>query len=394
MKRVISFLIPIMIAIIVTNGINITLDNSLLGLKQEKDISLLGKKYGDFVKDKSAVIKDLLSDKGDLFLLGSSEMGVQVPQNPLNMFPVNDQKYDLSCFGRPYSQNLQQATYLGSGNINQEQKVAYIVSLEWFEDADAIKANNFAVNFSDIQFYRFLKNPKISQENKEYYTKRVYTLLSKAKKYPAEALYARLYYSKSPVKKCVQLLFEPYYSIKEYMLNIKDKALIYKELKGLPNKSYNQEAKNINWKDEEAKIEKENNKITFNNQFHLDDKYYNSHEADLAKTKNESQYENPIKSKEMDDYRFFLSVCKELDIKPYIIMLPINGWYYDYLGLPKEKRYEYYDEVKELANENKLNVLDLRDDEYKEGFLIDTMHFGKEGWLKVSEEIYKHFNKE
>lgn len=392
MKKVISFLIPIMIAIIVTNIVNITLDKSLLKLEEEKYISLLGKKYGDFVKDKSVIIKDLLSNKGDLFLLGSSEMGIQVPQNPLNMFPVSGEGYNLDCFGRPYSQNLQQATYLGAGNIHDKQKVAFIVSLEWFEDADAIKPNNFAVNFSDIQFYRFLKNPKISEKNKEYYAKRVYTLLAKAKKYPAEALYARLYYSKNPLKKCIELLFKPYYNIKEYMLNIKDKALIYKELKDLPNKSHEQESKNINWKDEEAKIKKENSQISFNNEFHLEDKYYNNHAADLAKTKNESQYEDPIKSKEMDDYKFFLSVCKELDIQPYIIMLPVNGWYYDYLGLPKEKRYEYYDEIKKLANENKLDVLDLREDEYKQGFLIDTMHFGKEGWLKVSEEIYNHFN--
>lgn len=393
MKKVASFFIPILIAVLVSNIINTNLDKRLLELKQEKDISLIGKQYGDFVKDKSAIIKKLLSDKGDLFLLGSSEMGIQVPQNTLNMFPVKGEHYNVSCFGRPYSQDLQQATYLGSGDINNKQEVVCIVSLQWFEDINAIKPSNFAVNFSDIQFYKFFKNPKISEANKQYYAERVYMLLTKAKKYPAEALYAKLYYNKNLLKRCIQLVFTPYYSVKEYMLNIKDKALIYEELKALPNKSDKQELKEVDWKSEEDKIKKENSKINFNNQFHLEDKYYTLHASDLANTKDESKYEKPIESKEMDDYKFFLSVCKELDIKPYIIMLPVNGWYYDYLGLPKEKRYEYYDKVKELANENKSDVLDLREDEYKEGFLIDTVHFGKEGWLKVSEEIYKHFNK-
>ena len=38
--------------------------------------------------------------------------------------------------------------------------------------------------------------------------------------------------------------------------------------------------------------------------------------------------------------------------------------------------------VKKIAEDNEFEVLDLHEYEYKEDFLVDTKHLGKEGWLK------------
>ncbi|SFD44079.1 D-alanyl-lipoteichoic acid biosynthesis protein DltD [Clostridium uliginosum] len=394
MKKIFSLLIPIVIAILTTIIINSVLDKKLDALTKSKDISLMGKKFSDSVKDKSALSKELLSNHNDLFLLGSSEMGIDVPQNPLRLFPFNGAEYNISCFGRPYSQDLQQATYLGTGNIKENQKVAYVLSIQWFEVADAISPYNFAVNFSDVQFYKFLENPKISEENKQYYAKRVGKLLRKSKKYPEEALYATLYANTNPLKKIVKIIFDPYYKTKKYLADIKDKALIYEQLKKLPDKDDKQKLTYINWKSEYSQIKEQKKNTISTNQFHLEDKYYDSHLKNvISNLKDQSINENLMNSKEMDDYKFFLSVCKELNIKPYIILPPVNGWYYDYVGLSKEKRDEYYNVVTKLASENGFEVLNLQEYEYKQGFLTDPQHLGEEGWLKVSEEIYKHFKK-
>ena len=100
-----------------------------------------------------------------------------------------------------------------------------------------------------------------------------------------------------------------------------------------------------------------------------------------------------MKSKEMEDYKFFLSVCKDLDIKPYIVVQPVNGWFYDFSGLDKDKREDWNNTVKKIAEDNNFEVLDLHDYDYKKYFLLDSQHLGKEGWLKVDEGIYNHFNK-
>lgn len=394
MKKVISILIPIIIAVFTAVLVNSILDEKINMLVKEKDISLIGKKYSDTIKDKSSLDKKLLSEAGDSFLLGSSEMGVDVPQNPLRLFPFKGAEYNFSCFGRAYSQSLQQASYLGCSDINNKQKVVYILSIQWFEDKNAVEPYNFAVNFSEVQFYKFLSNPKISKENKEYYAKRVYDSLTKAKKYPSEAYYAKLYLDSSGFSNIQKVVFEPYYLAKQYLLNIQDKALLYNELKDLPSKRDGQPLKEINWNKEYEGINEENDKITSTNQFNFDDSYYNKNlKNEIDKHKGECKSENLMESKEMDDYKFFLSVCKDLDIEPYIVLQPVNGWYYDYVELTKDKRDEYYKTVRNIAEDNGFDVLDLHEYDYKKQFLTDAKHLGKEGWLKVSEEIYKHFNK-
>jgi len=398
MKKVVDLIIiiaiPIIIAVFATIALNLFLDKNIETLMKEKDISVMGRQCFDVVKDKSSFDKKLLSDKGDLFLLGSSELGISVPQNPMDFFPFKGVDYDLSCFGRPFLQSLQHATYLGGAGVNVNQKVVYMLSIQWFEDPNAIKADHFASNFSDVQFYEFLKNPKISEENKRYYAERVYGFLRAAKKYQPEAYYAKLYLSSSVFSKAQKIALKPYYEIKQYLLSIQDKALIYKKIKDLPNKKNRQALKEVNWDDEYAKIEKENENILSTNQFNLDDKTYNTNLKDeIDKHKGESKNVNLIKSKEMEDYKFFLSVCKELGIKPYIVIQPVNGWYYDFTELTKAQRDEWSETVKKVAEDSNFDVLDLHGYDYKKYFLLDRQHLGKEGWLKVDEEIYKHFNK-
>lgn len=394
MKKIISFFIPILIAIISVIVINDFLDKQIVNLVQEKNPSLIGRNYGDLTKDRSVIIKNILSNKGDLFLMGSSEMGVSVPQNSINFFPFKGADYNVSCFGRAYTQDLQQATLLGGTDLKENQRIALVVSIQWFESSHGMDAGDFVVNFSDIQFYNFLNNSKVSEENKNYYAKRVYKLLTGANKYYPEALYARLYYSENPLKNVIMLAFEPYYKVNEYLSNIKDKALIYKKLKELPDKQSNTEFKTVNWQEEYDKVEKENSEIPSTNKFHLTDEYYNNRLAGVEDTlKGTDKNIDLVNSKEMDDYKFLLSVCKDLNMEPYIILPPVNGWYDDHLELEKDRRDDYYNTVKGLANNNGLDVLDLSNYEYEKDFLVDVMHLGKEGWLKVSEEIYKHFNK-
>lgn len=394
MKKIISILIPIIIVVFTTIALNSILDKKIGDLTKEKDISAMGKLRFDTVKDKSSLDKKMLSDNGNLFLLGSSELGISVPQNSMDFFPFEGADYNVSCFGRPFTQDIQQASYLGGGDIKDNQKVAYILSIQWFEDPNGLQPDQFAANFSEVQFYNFLKNPKISDENKRYYANRVYDFLTKAQKNAPEAYYAKLYLDSSTFSSVQKLILKPFYEGKQYLLGIQDKALIYKKLKALPNKQTGQALKDVNWDDEYAKVEKDKEAIVSTNQFNLPDKLYKfTLEDSIDKHQGESKDENLMASKEMDDYNFFLSVCKDLNIKPYIIIPPVNGWFYDYEGLTKDKREEWNETVNKIAKDNGLDVLNLHNYDYKKYFLGDTKHLGEEGWLRASEGIYKHFNK-
>lgn len=394
MRKMISIIIPIIIAVFATITANSVLNSKIETLANEKDISVIGKMRFDTVKDKSSLDKKMLSDKGDLFLLGSSELGISVQQNPISFFPFAGEDYNVSCFGRPFVQDLQQAAYSGGGNVNKNQKVAFILSLQWFEEPNGVTPDHFVSNFSEVQFYNFLNNPKISEENKRYYAKRIYDFLTKAEKNQPEAYYAKLYLDSSAFSNLQKFVLKPYYEIKQYLLTVQDKVLIYKKLNGLPDKGYAQTLRTVDWNEEYEKVQRDNEKIESTNPFNLTDKLYNLTLKDkIEKYKGVSENEDIMSSNEMNDYKFFLSVCNDLDIKPYIIIPSVNGWFYDYEGLTKDKREAWHQKVNEIAKDNGLDVLDLGSYDYKKNFLVDTEHLGEEGWLRASEGIYKHFDK-
>ena len=72
--------------------------------------------------------------------------------------------------------------------------------------------------------------------------------------------------------------------------------------------------------------------------------------------------------------------------------MPVNGLYYDHLGLDEEKRTEFYDTVEKLADDKGFEVLNLQNKEYEKYYLSDVMHLGWKGWLNINEEMYKYFN--
>lgn len=63
-----------------------------------------------------------------------------------------------------------------------------------------------------------------------------------------------------------------------------------------------------------------------------------------------------------------MRVCKELDIKPYVVIMSTNGLYYDYVGYDIKKRTEYYDTIEQIVNEAGYDTLNLKEWEYEPYF--------------------------
>ena len=60
------------------------------------------------------------------------------------MFPFADAQYDVSVFGRAYTQSLQHSSILNSMNgLNDTSKVAIVVSLQWFEKPDVLDGEHY-----------------------------------------------------------------------------------------------------------------------------------------------------------------------------------------------------------------------------------------------------------
>ncbi|MCI6691143.1 MAG: D-alanyl-lipoteichoic acid biosynthesis protein DltD [Clostridium sp.] len=393
MKKFKFFLIPIVFIFLFINIFNIAINKKYKELVESKDLTSLKHSYNEIIRDRGGVLKDQMHKENDLMILGSSELASPVDQLPTNIFPFSGAEYDVSIYGRAYTQSLQHATIISNiQDISADDKIAIIISSQWFNDEPGIKSEDFLVNFSEKQFYDFFNNEKIKKENKIYYAKRISDLLRSSGEYNEERIYANLYYRDNLISKIGLTFLSPYYKFKNYMLDIKDKVQSIKLLKNLSNKSQ-KNIKEINWENEYKKAEDEGKSKVTNNDIYVDDDYYDNNLRNVYDSlKNRLENINLLKSKELDDYKFLLEICKDNNIKPLIILMPVNGFYYDYLGFSKEKRTEFYDTLEIIAKEYDFETLNLQNKEYEKYYMYDVMHLGWKGWLNINEEMYKYFN--
>lgn len=88
------------------------------------------------------------------------------------------------------------------------------------------------------------------------------------------------------------------------------------------------------------------------NQFYMDEAAYKRLEPHLSKKEgmNSDAYKGYQTGPEYDDLECFLKVCQQLEIEPLIVIVPVNGYYYDFTGFPKEARQNYYEKFAHWRN--------------------------------------------
>jgi D-alanyl-lipoteichoic acid biosynthesis protein DltD len=392
-RKIICILFPIVIGIITVIYLNSFLDKNTQAMLEKKDLQEINIAYGSMYKDRGVIYNEYLMKNDYLSLQGSSEFVVPVSQLPTKMFPAKGMEKVVTN-GRAYFQTINHTELLGSeNNENKDAKIALFLSIQWFCDEGGIEPKNFQANFAPVQFYKYLANPEISDKNKKTYATRVNDLLEGNTQFAAEKIYSKLYISDGLGSKIVKGLLAPYFICREKMVELKDKGLLYRRLELLNDKKPATELKEINWEEEEKKAEEEAKTKETNNDFFVDDNYYNKYLRDNLKAHKDSKKNiNLMKSKEFEDYELYLDTCIDLGVKPYIILIPTNGRWYDHTGMTKETRDNFYDTAQKIAEEKGFEVLNLKDEEYTPYFMYDIMHLGWKGWIKVEEGLYKHYN--
>ncbi|MEG1583729.1 MAG: D-alanyl-lipoteichoic acid biosynthesis protein DltD, partial [Anaerovorax sp.] len=150
----------------------------------------------------------------------------------------------------------------------------------------------------------------------------------------------------------------------------------------------------VDWETSLKEAERAGARATDGNPYYVKNGYYFRHLKPHLKDKKDYNAEGSYThSPEYRDLKCFLSVCKEQNIKPLLISIPVNGWWYDYVGFPKENRQQYYENIRRIAHDYGVDLADFSGNEYTKYFLEDTIHLGWKGWVLVNESIY-NFTKE
>lgn len=360
--------------------------------------STIGRTYGISARDKGITLLEHASNEDDLMIFGSSELDSDVPQNPKNMFPNTKLSSNVDLIGSAYVQDSLNAIKVASlsGSL-KNKKIVVIVSMQWFMQwlpflNNEIDVNGYNANFSELQFYRMMENENLSSDIKKYICKRTFELSKEEASLERSNIFAHLYSNDNFLSNSVLTLLKPYYSMRQKFLSIKDKQHSLETIKKYQNAPL-QEIKEINWTEEDIKAQKMGKAACTNNSFYINDKYYTANISPyLDLLKNSNRNTDLLNSKELKDYEIFLKTCKELNIQPYIIFMPTNGFYYDYTGLTAEKRHTYYDCLERMAGGYGFGYLDMRDKEYEPYFLKDIMHLGWRGWLYVDKKITEYYS--
>ena len=371
-------------------GLNIYLDRSIESLKEKKDYTEIRHTYNNVSRDRGLILKQMLDDKNDIMLFGSSELSSEVPQRSANYFPNNDSIRDITILGRAYTQSLQQASLIGSLNSGTKN-TAMIVSIQWFFNKDGITRSDYWVNFSPTQFYSILNDEKIPQELRDEYARRNEELLYKSPHFLSEYYYAKSYNSKNIAWKAAYYLLKPYTSFKEMALTYKDKYNTLKELRNAKD-IVSRKVKEVDWKKTMDEAIAMATPLTDKNPLKIDNEYYDKYIKDKYDSV-EGIYSRitPTESKELYDLELVLKIAASKKIKPLIIINAVNGNYYDYLGLDRKKREDFSNEIKNLSAKYSLDVLDLSLKDYEDYYLRDVMHLGWKGWVDLNYELSKRF---
>lgn len=396
MKKLIYFIIPLVVGGIFLFGLNKFLDSKIDYMLEEKDLKPIMNNSLSNIKDKGVIANNHFLQKKDIMMLGSSELGHSTKQHPTYYFNTNRSKNGVITIGRAYTQNLQDTTILGSFDPSiKDKKVVLLVSMQWFMDKEGVTSHHYQTRFSPTQFYAFLNNPDISKENKIKFANRASKLLIGSEEYKSEAVYAKLYSSDTFVSKVEKVLLAPYFEFREDTVKLKEKGMLYERLVNLPDKKDLAPGKPINWNKEMDQAIVDAKKRVGKNNLCIDKIYYKKNFGkNLDKVRGKYKDVNLVDSKEFDDYQLTLDVCNDLGIKPVIVLIPGMDKFYNVTGISKDERYEFYNKAGNLAKQHGFDVIDLRSKENEKYYLRDVMHLGTKGWVDVCEKLFKEFNQQ
>lgn len=344
-------------------------------------------------KSLAGLTENMNADSFPVF--GSSEFqhGTATIYHPASVF--SQSRFNPMLIGAGYYQSLSHAVTLAAIEGSMEQRKAILIlSPQWFRKTGVVD-QAYASRFSETLYAGMLANEKLSDETKSYISERTHKLLQEvdAKTLEHVILHEKVLWkqSGSGLETVQEDLWNRFLHEKELfsMSALQDVAGI-RQGNGVP-----EEEQEPDWdallQQAQADGLQENQ-----NEFFIDDCSYKLLEPhlDSKKDMNKSAKNGYQNSPEYDDLRCFLQVCRELGITPMLVLIPVNGYYYDFTGFPKTAREGYYEKIRAAAEEYDVQIADFSDQEYTKYFFEDRVHIGKKGWVMVSESLYRFYQED
>ena len=385
MIRLKAFLISILLVLITLVILNKTYIKKIEDYYKVNDNSVRYSTAFEKYKSKDIILENITPKT--LVLLGSSELTTTINEDyhPKKIFNYED--FNIMQIGVGNSQNIIHAATIGSiGNDIRNNEIVMIQSIQWFDNKNGILKDAFLSRISSEHVYNTMANDKISKETKEKFINRVIELSSTNKvlnkKYRS--------YKKYFVEEQGNFITGEFLKLDNYFYKLRNKYEFFKN-KGRENYPLSGEkTPDYNWKELDEKVTEQAKERTNNHDYQIDNTYYDKYiKTKYDQLKNSSKNTKYDESKEYDDLDILLSIVKDLNLNMKFAILPANGKWSDYIGIDSEKRRVAYNNLKEIAKKNNIEVMDYSSKEYEEYYMYDAMHLGWRGWIDFERDLYK-----
>ena len=319
-------------------------------------------------------------------VFGSSEMqhGDGTLFHPSSLF--QDTVFKPMLIGAGYYQSLSHAITLAA--IEKEmpvRKAVLILSPQWFRKTGVLP-QAYVSRFSELMYLHMLSNESLSETTKAYLSERTHLLLQDDERTlrcvdrDEAVLWKGLPNRSESLSQKIWTGFlaeRDYFSIwlRQFMIPQKNKKPVESE----PDwEAY------LSLADELG--EKENNNV-----FYMQQESYERllPYLEIKRGMNADATGGYQYGPEFTDLGIFLQVCRETGIEPLLVIVPVNGYYYDFTEFPASARQAYYEKIRGIAADTGASLADFSSEEYTPYFFEDRVHLGKKGWVKVSEAIYR-----
>lgn len=345
-------------------------------------------------KDKSESMLNANTTKDTMLVMGSSEFrhGRNSKYHPMNTFKGRDM--NIVTIGGPYNQTLFHLIALGSVEPNiKGGNVVLLVSPTWFK-SEGVTGDNYSLRFSDTQYAAFMENEEIPADVKKYVADRSEQLLANDSKNIKKVKRINAY----NLDDKRGLISGSIYRAERFYSSDQDRITSAIAMRAAGLDKEKKPPKKVSGPPDFKALKKEADKDSAKyskNRYTMSDKIWN------RKLKNlESGYKNSHSkdtyqgSPEFSDLENFLKLCKAADINCKLIVMPVNGKWFDYTGMTKEKRAVVDQRVSGLAEKYGAEAAILSGYDYTPYITKDAVHPWNKGWVIINEEIYNFYDEQ
>ena len=363
-------------------------------LDQLGEVTIPEKVTGLYLLKQSAARAD------NLVIFGSSELRTtEISTHPANFFAGKRSGFQVNLIGRGSCQSIIHAIQIAaSGDSLKGKKVVLITSPQSYVP-EGIAPDMFMANFSPQQYLELLQAADLSDEVKQDISARVSELSTEYESLPdasgvdtAIRWKAEKQANPGLVSGARDAILSPFYALSRTLYDLKDKTTSKVLLQSAESPLPAAGTANIDWDEEERTALANARSMTGNNDFGMLDDYYTTYiGARLSRQAGQDKDLDYAVSKEYNDLRILFEVCRQKGIDPLFIHVPLHGQWSDYTGFTAERREQYYNNVRQIADEYGIETLDLTGHEYDDYFMCDVMHLGWKGWLEVDRALIDYY---